>query len=178
MHFYAIRSIQHLIKKQLVAMRHFNPGKSNNRAVLIGFTLIELLVIIAIIAMLMGLILSGGTAAKNRSRIYRAKTMIASLQTALALYHTDFGAYPSAGNQNLVNLLADAGTYASYTDWHGPYIAFKEDDLSGGIPGARVVDPWGADYYYTMDSLLPYKIWSSGPDTIDNSGGGDDIKSW
>lgn len=145
---------------------------------LTGFTLIELLVIIGIISILAGLIMSGGTAAKKKAKIYQAKTMIASLETALALYHVDFGAYPAAGNQNLVNLLSDAASYSSNSDWHGPYMSFKEHDLSASIPNATVIDPWGIDYYYIMDSLLPYKIWSAGPDKTDDSGTNDDIKSW
>ena len=143
-----------------------------------GFTLIELLVIIGIISILAGLLMSGGTAAKKKAKIYQAKTMIASLETALALYHVDFGTYPAAGNQNLVNLLSDSETYGDpddYPDWHGPYMSFKEHDLRANI---AVIDPWGIDYYYTMDSLLPYKIWSAGPDVIDDSGANDDIKSW
>ncbi len=143
-----------------------------------GFTLIEILVILGVLSILTGLILSGGIAAKKRSKIYQAKTMIASLETALALYHVDFGAYPAAGNQNLVNLLSDSTAYSSNSDWHGPYLSFKENDLNGNIPSATVIDPWGADYYYTMDSALPYKIWSRGPDQIDDSGANDDIKSW
>ncbi|MCK4993785.1 MAG: type II secretion system protein GspG [Candidatus Omnitrophica bacterium] len=147
------------------------------RRSLTGFTLIEILVILGVISILTGLIMNGGIAAKKRARIYQARTMIASLETALALYHVDFGAYPAAGNQNLVNFLADTATYSSYSDWHGPYMSFKENDLSGSIP-ATLIDPWQIAYYYTMDSILPYKIWSGGPDQTDNSGNNDDIKSW
>lgn len=137
-----------------------------------GFTLIEILVILGIISILAGLIMSGGTAAKKKAKIYQAKTMIASLETALALYHVDFGTYPAAGNQNLVNLLSDT-SYSSNSDWHGPYMSFKEHDLSASI---TVIDPWGVDYHYTMDSLLPYKIWSYGPDKTNDTN--DDIISW
>lgn len=145
---------------------------------LTGFTLIEILVILGVLSILSGLIMSGGIAAKKRSKIYQAKTMVASLETALALYHVDFGAYPVAGNQNLVNFLADSATYSSNSDWHGPYMSFKEKGLNGTIPNATVIDPWGIDYYYTMDAALPYKIWSRGPDQINNNGTNDDIKSW
>ncbi|MFH1094233.1 MAG: type II secretion system protein GspG [Candidatus Omnitrophota bacterium] len=144
---------------------------------LTGFTLIELLVILGIISILAGLILSGGTAAKKKAKIYQAKTMISSLETALAIYHVDFGAYPAAGNQILVNLLSDTA-YSSNSDWHGPYMSFKKNDLNGNIPSATVIDPWGIDYYYTMDSALPYKIWSHGPDQQNDNGADDDIISW
>jgi len=144
-----------------------------------GFTLIELLVVIAVISMLMGLILSGGIAARKRAKIYQAKAMIASLETALALYHTDFGAYPASGVENLIDLLTNTA-YNSYPDWQGPYLSLKEDDTRGSFPNKSVIDPWGIDYNYNLEPTPPpdYKIWSCGPDQNNNSGSGDDIKSW
>ena len=150
----------------------------NNYSAFDGFTLVEILVILGVIAILTGLILSGGIAAKKRAKIYQARTMIASLETALALYHVDFGAYPAAGNQNLVNLLFDSAAYSPNSDWHGPYMSFKKNDLNGSIPSAAVIDPWEVDYHYTMDSALPYKIWSNGPDQQNDNGADDDIISW
>lgn len=143
-----------------------------------AFTLVEVLVTIAVISILLALITTGGTAARRKSKIYQVKTMIASLQTALALYHVDFGAYPPSGNQNMVNLLVDVATYSSNDDWHGPYMSFKDTDLNGNIPNATLVDSWDRDYYYILDTNPPYKIWSAGPNNTDESGGGDDIKSW
>ncbi|MBU1926059.1 MAG: type II secretion system protein GspG [Candidatus Omnitrophica bacterium] len=128
-----------------------------------GFTLIEILITIAVIAMLLGLISSGGTVARKKAQVYRAQTMIASLETALAMYHADFGAYPASGNVNLVNLLADKATYDAFADWQGPYMSFKKDDLNGAIPGAALEDPWDNSYNY-VNSGTTYTIRSSGPD--------------
>ena len=153
-------------------------GQDNNHIVSKGFTLIEILVVIAIISVLMGMILSGGNQAKKRARIYKTKAMITSLETALALYHTDFGAYPAAGNQNLVNDLADTDGNASNNDWHGPYMSFKAADLNGSIPAATVLDAWGKDYKYNnpypLGDVPPYEIKSLGPDGKD---GTDDISN-
>lgn len=140
-----------------------------------GFTLIEVLAVIAIMAMLMGMILSGGNQAKKRARIYKTKAMIASLDTALALYHTDFGTYPAASNLTLVNDLADVAGNATNNDWHGPYMSFKNQDLSGIIPSATVIDPWGTDYSYTLGTVPAYEIKSLGPDKVNNTS--DDISS-
>lgn len=140
-----------------------------------GFTLIEMLVVIGIISVLMGMILSGGNQAKKRARIYKTKAMIASLSTAVALYHTDFGIYPAAGNLNLVNDLADVTGNATNNDWHGPYISFKETDLNGIIPSSTVTDAWGNNYIYSLGSVPAYTISSNGPDG--SSGTGDDINS-
>jgi type II secretion system protein G len=145
-----------------------------------GFTLVEILVTLAILTLLIGLIASGGTVARKKAKVYQAKTMVASLETALSLYHVDFGAYPPDGNQNMVNLLADAATYGSgsYPDWQGPYMSFKSNDLQGAIPNATLIDPWGAHYSYGLDTVPAYKIWSWGQNGIDENGSGDDLKSW
>ncbi len=143
-----------------------------------GFTLIEILAVIAIISILMGMILTGGNQARKRARIYKTKAMIASLETALALYHTDFGAYPVAGNQNLVNDLSYVVGNASNNDWHGPYMSFKTEDLNGSIPSATLTDAWDKDYEYNnpypLGPVPPYEIKSLGPDGI---AGTDDISN-
>ncbi|MFH1062068.1 MAG: type II secretion system protein GspG [Candidatus Omnitrophota bacterium] len=139
-----------------------------------GFTLMEVLAVLAIISFLMGMILSGGNQANKRARIYKTKAMIASLDTALALYHTDFGFYPASGNQNMVNSLAGPA-YASEDDWHGPYMSFKAEDLSGVMPNATVIDPWGTDYSYALGTVPAYEIKSWGPDKANNTS--DDISS-
>lgn len=130
-----------------------------------AFTLIELLVVIAVIALLIGLLLSGGDAARKKAKIYQAKAMISSLETALAMYHVDFGIYPVSGNQNLVNLLSDISTYGTYPDWQGPYISFKAENLNGIIPSAALKDPWGMDYSYS-NAGSSFKITSAGPDKV------------
>ncbi|MCP4650246.1 MAG: prepilin-type N-terminal cleavage/methylation domain-containing protein [PVC group bacterium] len=145
-----------------------------------GFSLIEILVMIAVISILMGMLVSGGTAARGKAKIYRTKSMIASLETALAMYHADFGDYPAAGNVILVDRLADVGAYGSGgsspdPDWNGPYISLKEEDLNGTVAAdGTVIDVWGNDYVYTRIGST-YKISSNGPDG--GSGGGDDITS-
>lgn len=132
----------------------------------IGFTLIEILVVMAVMAILLGLITTGGTIARKKAKIYRARTMIASLETALAMYHADYGAYPDPilGNANLVNLLTSTLTEG------GPYMSFKDADLNSGT---TVKDPWGIDYTYKSGAVAAYTISSRGPDML--SGTSDDI---
>ncbi len=48
-------------------------------------------------------------------------------------------------------------------------------DLSANTPYLRsIVDPWGEPLHYDASGSFP-RIWSSGPDGIDDDGGGDDI---
>jgi len=59
-----------------------------------GFTLIELLTVIAIIAILMGLLLPALNAAKNAARKSQAKNDLTQLVTAVKAFYTDYGVYP------------------------------------------------------------------------------------
>ena len=59
-----------------------------------GFTLIELLTVIAIIAILMGLLLPAMNAVKNSAKKSAAKTDLTQFVTAVKAFYTDYGVYP------------------------------------------------------------------------------------
>lgn len=59
-----------------------------------AFTLIELLTVIAIIAILMGLLLPALNAAKNAARKAQAKNDLAQFVTAIKQFYNDYGTYP------------------------------------------------------------------------------------
>ena len=143
-----------------------------------GFTLVELLVVIAIIGILISLVTAGAQAARRRGAITKAKSTIAALETAMAMYQGDMGEYPASGNASLVTALQDD---PGGTDWNGPYMEFKQDELKDG----QLVDPWGHPYVYvSVNGGSPqhrpksFDLSSLGPNGTDDSGTGDDIYNW
>jgi general secretion pathway protein G len=143
-----------------------------------GFTLVELLVVIAILGILISLVTAGAQTARRKGSITKAKTMIASLETLIAMYHGDMGVYPASGNANLIKALTED---PNDPDWAGPYEEFKESELAGG----ELIDPWGKPYVYTsVNGGSPkhrnrsYDLSSLGPNGKDDGDAGDDIVNW
>ncbi|MCZ7647651.1 MAG: type II secretion system GspH family protein [Planctomycetota bacterium] len=68
-----------------------------------GFTLLEMLVVVAIIAILMGLLLPVLAAARRHSRKVATKSTIHNLQIGLDNYRMDWGIYPiQPGGSNVI----------------------------------------------------------------------------
>jgi prepilin-type N-terminal cleavage/methylation domain-containing protein len=79
-----------------------SPFPANHRTR--GFTLIELITVIAVIAILMGLLLPALNSAKTAARKSQARSEETALVNAVHAYYTDYGVYP------LNQVQAGAGT--------------------------------------------------------------------
>lgn len=102
-----------------------------------GFTLVELLVVLAILALLVGLV---GPRVLNQLGGAKSKTaavQISEIEKSLELYKLDVGRFPST-EEGLAALNTKPASVNA--GWNGPY-------MKGGIPA----DPWGKPYQYKLN---------------------------
>lgn len=150
-----------------------------------GFTLVELLIVIAIITMLAGMVTVGGKRAREMAYTNKVKADMATLEIAIAAYHTDVGHFPRMGSWpcNILKAHLQDGEMpgggplkmpfpddgVDITGWNGPYMHFDEEDLVG-TPPKSFADPWGTEYFYDLPGKAGksgstyYDLWSAGPD--------------
>jgi len=112
-----------------------------------GFTLIELLIVMAILALLAGLV---GPTLWNKlggAKTDTAATQIKSFEAALDSYRLDIGKYPKSMDDLVKN-------NSGKSRWNGPYIK--------KLP----MDPWGNSYQYQKPGKhnKDYDLFSYGAD--------------
>jgi prepilin-type N-terminal cleavage/methylation domain-containing protein len=172
----------------------------------LAFTLMELLIVIAIIAVLAGLVLATAAYVQKKGKRSRAEAEIAAMTAALENYKADNGVYPSDAVTNGFDV-----TTANIADYDAPnlklyeylsgdtdhdrmpeakgYFPFQPNQLSPVERSAAVTsirDPFGNPYgYSTMKASNPslnghnptFDLWSVG----DGIAGTDEtkwIKNW
>ncbi|MDD5527503.1 MAG: prepilin-type N-terminal cleavage/methylation domain-containing protein [Patescibacteria group bacterium] len=111
-----------------------------------GFTLVELLVVIAIIGLLSTLSIVALNNARQKSRDAVRAADIKQMMTALELYYSDTGAYPTT--------VAIGGKIASGT---ATYMGIVPSSPKPWIDG-KCSGTDAADFAYTRDSLTSYSI--------------------
>lgn len=128
-----------------------------------GFTLVELLLVLAILAILAGIIYPNYARRGEHARVTATQTQIASLKGALATFEVDNGYYPH-GPGGLVELVVRP---ASAANWHGPYLETVPKDA------------WGREFTYVAPGKVQttaFDIISAGPDG--RFGTADDITNY
>lgn len=106
-----------------------------------GFTLIELSVVILIISLLMSIITVNITTVRQKGRDGARKADLVKIQSALELYRSDKGVYPTAP------------LYSSNCPSSAPLVSGSTTYLSK-LP----CDPQGGNYQYCSPSSLIYQV--------------------
>lgn len=96
-----------------------------------GFTLIELLVVIAVIGILASVILASLNSARIKARDAKRLAGLREIQTAVELYYSDYGYYPTLLAYNTTG--GDVLWLTTFATMLSPYIsAIPTDGTAGG----------------------------------------------
>ncbi len=153
-----------------------------------AFTLLELLAVIAIIAVLTGIVIGVGRRASEAGKVARTKAELAALSAALESYKRQYGDYPRTADgtilvQSLIGRLGPTGTTLSPAG-RAQMEAAKFHLALGANPDAAVdpfantsavfIDPWGQPYRYVHKTSgsswtnPSFVLYSVGPDGADS----------
>ena len=140
--------------------------KSNKK----GFTLIELMVVIAILALLGGIVAPKVIGRLRQAKPQKAKIDLTQIETGLDMYAADNGQYPTT-EQGLQALITKPTSPPEPLNFNGPYV--KPTDFK---------DPWGIAYAYTSLSThegYDFDLYSYGADSQEGgTGESADITNW
>jgi len=141
-----------------------------------AFTLIELLIVIAIIAVLAGLVLGAASSVQKKGARSRAEAEIAAIGAALESYKADNGDYPLNANSN--NSLALVTNLMPPPTIGGKVYYELKPKWTNATLGA--LDPFGNPYGYIHTNGSPnngtnnFDLWSTAGGANTNAW----IKNW
>jgi prepilin-type N-terminal cleavage/methylation domain-containing protein len=95
-----------------------------------GFTLIELLTVIAIIAILMGLLFPAIASVREAARKTQAKNDVANIVAAVKAYYTEYGKYP--------DLTGTGGAGGGAEDGKDLWVGYKDSGEAEGKPNSTL----------------------------------------
>jgi len=139
-----------------------------------GFTLTELMVVCAIIAVLAGILVGAAGYVQRKALRSQAETEIKTMELVLERFKLDNGFFPACASTN-------DGRSSNIFNAVTNYMAFTPKQLSG----ARIIDPFGNEYYYLSPGLnnkITFDLWSAGSDGYTSNqitdATVDDIANW
>ena len=149
-----------------------------------AFTLVEIMVVVAIIAILVGMVLGTAGYATKKADNSKAVADMEKIKNGLEEYRLQYGLYPTNNNANATNALSLALWKKPQSDKLKPFLVMK--GWNNANLAYEVMDPWGHPYHYYHDadgipnfaphnnSKFGYDLWSDGPTTD----AADDINNW
>jgi general secretion pathway protein G len=144
-------------------MTNVKSRMTNPRGVRGGFTLMEVLIVLAILAVIIGMVVPNLMKGRDKANIDAAKVQVKAVEDALDMYALDHdGEYPAA----ISGLMQNPGD----AKWKGPY--FRGNKMPA--------DPWGNPIQYQNPGQHKQDgapdVWSMGKDK--QSGTADDLTNW
>lgn len=130
-----------------------------------GFTLIELMIVVVILGLLATIVMPRILGRPEQARRMKAKVDIRNIESALALFKTDTGRFPTT-SEGLNVLVTDPGIKG-----------YNKECYLDKVP----LDPWGNRYIYLSPGVhsKDYDLESYGKDGEDGGADNDaDIESW
>lgn len=148
-----------------------------------AFTLVELLTVIAIIAILAGLVLSTAGYIQKKAARSRAEAEIAAMEAALESYKADNGIYPEAVDSNNSATTNNTVLLTALFKGDKVYMEFKPNQLDPAnvSTATKIIDPWGFAYNYQSpgsNNTASFDLWSTAGTTTGTNSTVDDIKNW
>ncbi|MBU0477444.1 prepilin-type N-terminal cleavage/methylation domain-containing protein [bacterium] len=128
-----------------------------------GFTLVEMLAVVAIIALLAGMLLPALSKARIRARVAKAKAEMINIRVSLEQYYADYSTYPTnyrvTDTKGLNKLVEDTKAYMSSVptdpfpanDGYAYYRYYCNDEVED-----------------TDDTATAWVLFSVGPDKVPN----------
>jgi len=135
------------------------------RSLVGGFTLIELMIVVVILGLLATVIMPRILDRPEQTRRMKAKVDVRAIESALALFKTDTGRFPTT-SEGLQALVADPGIKG-----------YNRDAYLDKVPA----DPWGGAYVYVSPGIhsKDYDLESYGKDGEDGGiADAADVESW
>ena len=111
-----------------------------------GFTLIELMIVVAIIAILAGILIPNFVNARAQAMTAACESNLRAIATAAELYYADQQVYPNSGDVNAVLFTANGTTYLNNvpTDPAAPTVGAAyvfTNTSTGGAAGYTITCP-------------------------------------
>jgi len=145
-----------------------------------GFTLVELLTVVAIIALLIGLVAGISSFSSRKSAASRAQADMEKIKIALEEYRAVYGRYPVNSTEDDSTALSEALWCRPQDEGRAPFLVMP--GWTNPDEDYEILDPWGRDYRYLDGNnanhnrfKFGYDLWSLGPNAEDGS---DDITNW
>ncbi len=120
-----------------------------------GLTMVELAAVMAVIAVVAGIVIGLARVVATKSDRARTTKELKFLEQAIDQYAAERGVVPPGPNFPVVDRTA----------------------LTNYVSGLSFTDVWNNAYNYTRKGPQSYDLWSWGPDGVNNSGQGDDISN-